>query len=91
MIARTVHCVKLKKELPGMEFPPMPGALGERLWREVSQEAWKAWLGHATMVINENRLNPSQEQARAVLAAELEKFFFGPGVATPAGYTPPKA
>lgn len=87
-MARTVNCIKLNKELPGLDAPPMPGPLGERLWREVSAEAWKAWLGHATMVINENRLNPSLPAARAALRTELEKFFFTGGVERPAGFTP---
>ena len=66
----------------------MPGPLGERIFLEISQEAWKAWLGHATMVINENRLNPSEPAARAMLRAEMDKFFFTGGAAKPAGYTP---
>lgn len=88
MSSRTVHCVKLNQELPGLAYPPFKGTLGERIYTQISQEAWKSWLGHSTMVINENRLNPSDPQAQKVLMAELEKFLFGPGAAKPAGYTP---
>lgn len=87
-MARMVDCIKLNKSLPGLEAPPMPGPVGERLWREVSAEAWKGWLGHATMVINENRLNPSLPVGREVLRRELEKYFFIGGAERPAGYTP---
>ena len=87
-MSRTVFCVKLEKELPGLPHPPFKGPLGERIFSSISQEAWKAWLGHSTMVINENRLNPSDPAAQKVLLAELEKFLFGPGADKPAGYTP---
>ena len=87
-MARIIHCSKLGKELPGLDHPPMPGPLGERLYREISQDAWKEWLGHATMVINENRLNPSEPKARALLRGEMEKFFFQGGAARPSGYVP---
>ena len=89
-MSRTVHCAKLGQQLPGLDHPPMPGPLGARIWREISQEAWKAWLGHATMLINENRLNPSQPEARAVLYREMEKFLFTGGAQKPAGYVPPE-
>jgi Fe-S cluster biosynthesis and repair protein YggX len=89
-MSRTVQCVKLGQELPGLPFPPFKGEIGERIYLHISQDAWKAWLGHSTMVINENRLNPSDPAAQKMLMAELEKFLFGPGVARPAGYTPPK-
>lgn len=88
MSSRTVFCVKLNQDLPGLAYPPFKGALGERIYSHISQDAWKKWLGHSTMVINENRLNPSDPQAQKVLMAELEKFLFGPGAAKPAGYTP---
>lgn len=88
-MSRTVQCVKLNKELPGLAYPPFKGEVGQRIYGSISQEAWKAWLGHSTMVINENRLNPSDPAAQKILMAELEKFLFGPGVERPAGYTPP--
>lgn len=47
------------------------------------------WLGHQTMLINENGLALMDPKARAFLAAEMEKYFFGEGSALPAGYVPP--
>ena len=88
-MARTVFCVKLGHEAPGLDFPPMKGALGERIFETISQEAWKSWLKHSTMVINEMRLNPSEPEAQRVLKEQLEKFLFGDGVKPPPGYVPP--
>ncbi len=78
-MTRTVQCVLLKKEAPGLERPPYPGALGQRIFEGVSQEAWQRWVGHQTMLLNEYRLSPIDPKARKFLEGEMAKFFFGPG------------
>jgi Fe-S cluster biosynthesis and repair protein YggX len=88
-MARTVHCIKLGKEAEGLDRPPLPGALGQRVFDRVSKEAWRGWLAHQTMLINENRLSVMDPKARELLAAELEKYFFGEGSAKPSGYVAP--
>ena len=88
-MARMVQCVLLKQELPGLERPPYPGALGQRIHEQVSQQAWQQWLRHQTMLINEYRLSVIDPKARKFLEAEMEKFFFGEGAAKPEGFTPP--
>ncbi len=90
-MSRTVNCVKLGKEAEGLQVPPYPGKLGERIYSEVSQEAWQLWLKHQTMLINEYRLSPIDPKARKMLEEEMEKFFFGEGAMQPTGYVPPKA
>jgi Fe-S cluster biosynthesis and repair protein YggX len=90
-MTRTVHCAKLDKEAEGLDFAPWPGELGQRIYASVSKEAWKLWLAHQTMLINEMRLSPLDAKTRTFLAAEMEKFFFGGDVVQPAGYVPPEA
>ena len=90
-MARMVNCVKLGREAEGMDFPPMPGELGKRLFENVSKEAWQQWIRYQTMLINENRLNLADARARQYLAEQVEKHFFGEGAATIAVYVPPKA
>ncbi len=89
-MARTVNCVSLGKEAEGLDKPPYPGELGKRIFENVSKEAWKQWLRHQTMLINENRLNPLDPRARKFIEGEMEKFFFGEGSAPPPEYVPPK-
>ena len=89
-MSRTVFCVKLKREAEGLAFAPYPGELGKRIFAEISQEAWRAWLTHQTMLINENRLSPLDPKARKFLEGEMEKFLFGEGSAAPTGYVPPE-
>lgn len=88
-MARIVHCVKLKKEAEGLDFPMYPGELGKRIFENVSKEAWQQWLGHQTMLINEYRISPMDPKARKFLEGEMEKFFFGAGSDKPSGYVPP--
>lgn len=88
-MARLVNCVKLGKQAEGLERPPYPGPLGQRIFDNVSKEAWQLWLKQQTMLINENRLSPIDPKHRAMLEGEMEKFFFGGGSATPAGFVPP--
>jgi Fe-S cluster biosynthesis and repair protein YggX len=87
---RMVHCVKLGRELPGLDTPPWPGALGQRIFDNVSEEAWEAWEERMKMILNELRLLPFQKEAQKIMAQQMEEYFFGEGSALPAGYVPEK-
>ena len=87
-MARMVNCVKLKREAEGLDFPPYPGELGKKLFLGVSKEAWKLWLEHQKMLVNENRLNLSDQRARKYLEEQMERHFFGEGADAAAGYVP---
>jgi Fe-S cluster biosynthesis and repair protein YggX len=88
-MARTVHCVKLGREAEGLDYPTYPGELGRRIFENVSKEAWKQWLEHQKMLVNENRLNLADKKARDYLAQQMEKHFFGEGAERAQGYVPP--
>ena len=90
-MARTVKCVKLGKELDGLDFPPYPGPLGKRIYENVSKEAWAGWLKHQTMLVNENRLSFVDPVARKYLTEQTEAYFFGDGADNASGYVPPKS
>lgn len=85
-MTRLVECVLLKRQAPGLERPPYPGPLGQRIFENVSQEAWAQWVKHQTMLINEYRLTPVDPKARRFLETEMEKFFFGAGSQKPEGF-----
>ena len=78
-MSRMVNCVLLKKEAEGLERMTYPGDLGKRVFQHVSQEAWKQWVGHQTILMNEYRLSPINPKDRKFLEEEMEKFFFGDG------------
>lgn len=90
-MARTVQCVKLKREAEGLDFAPYPGELGQRIYQNVSKEAWQEWIGIQTRLVNENRLNLADARARKYLAQQMERFLFEDGNVEAQGYVPPSA
>jgi Fe-S cluster biosynthesis and repair protein YggX len=88
-MSRTVQCVLLGREAEGLDRPPYPGELGQRIYENVSKEAWRKWLGHQTMLINEYRLVVIEPEAREFLREQMEQYFFGDGGVKPEGYVPP--
>ncbi len=87
-MSRMVTCVLLGGEKPGLDRPPYPGELGQRIFDNVSKEAWQQWLGHQTMLINEYRLVPIEPKDRAFLEQEMEKYFFDGGSQKPQEFRP---
>ncbi|KTD01413.1 oxidative damage protection protein [Legionella feeleii] len=87
-MTRHVFCAKLNQEAEGLEKAPFPGPLGERIFNHISKQAWKMWLSHQTMLINEYRLSLIDPKAREFLNDEMQKYFFGEGSAKPSGFVP---
>jgi Fe-S cluster biosynthesis and repair protein YggX len=87
---RKVFCVKLQKELPGLDEVPFDGhPLGQRIYDNVSKEAWKMWVEQMKMIMNEYRLNLGTPEAQEFLLRQMEEYFFGEGAAHPPGYVAP--
>jgi Fe-S cluster biosynthesis and repair protein YggX len=89
MSERTVLCAKLKQQLPGLEEPPFDSPLGQKIYEQISQQAWNQWMEFCKMLLNEYRLNPARKQDQEVIVKQMEQFFFGEGAAPPAEYVPP--
>src|SRR5579871_6981923 len=87
-MARMVMCAKLKRELPGLEKPPMPGELGQRIYDTISQEAWNLWQGQSRLLINHYGLNLADPDARQLLRQQMEEFLFGENARMPEGWVP---
>jgi len=87
-MARMVQCRKLGKELPGLGFKPFPNELGQRIFDSISQDAWKMWLEHFKMIMNEYRLSPADPRTQQILFQQAEQFFFGPGAEAPPEFKP---
>ena len=86
---RMVKCVKLGKELPGLDRPPWKGEIGRRVYEHVSKDAWRMWVDHSKMLLNEFHLNPLDPSAQKIMEEQMEQFFFGEGSKLPEGYVPP--
>jgi Fe-S cluster biosynthesis and repair protein YggX len=87
-MSRTVHCIKLDCEADGLDKPPFKGALGEHIFERVSAKAWKTWLDHSKMLINEFRLDLTSETGQRIWMTECEKYFFGEGSELPPDFVP---
>jgi len=89
MSEHKVFCAKLKQELPGLSEPPFDSELGQKIYDQVSQQAWSQWTEYCKMLLNEYRLNPARKQDQEVIVKQMEQFFFGEGAAPPEQYVPP--
>jgi Fe-S cluster biosynthesis and repair protein YggX len=87
---RKVFCVKLQKEASGLDEVPFDGhPLGQRIYENVSKEAWAMWVEQMKMIMNEYRLNLGTPEAQEFLLKQMEEYFFGAGAAHPPGYIAP--
>lgn len=88
-MARMVFCEKLGRMAPGLERPPFPGPLGERIYEHISEEGYALWQPQATLIINHYGLSMGDPEARAFLVEQMEEFFFGEGARMPERWSPP--
>ena len=89
---RKVFCVKFQKEMAGLDEVPFEGhPLGQKIYENVSKEAWKMWLEHMKMIMNEYRLNLGTPEAHESLIKQMDDYFYGERAALPPDYVPPRA
>ena len=87
-MAHDVSCIKLGHTAEGLPKVPFKGELGQRIYDNVSAEAWRQWLEHSKMLINEYRLDLTSESGQKLWMTECEKYFFGEGSTAPAEFRP---
>jgi len=91
-MTRIVQCVVLKRGAEGLDAPPHPGELGQRIYENVSQEGWKKWLEHLTMLVNENGLNTADPKTIDFIEKHMLGFLFQEGdFGGTQGFKPPRA
>ena len=74
-----------------MDELPFDTELGQKVYDNVSLEAWKGWTEFCKMLLNEYRLNPARREDQAAIVKQMEQYFFGEGAAPPKEYVPPAA
>ena len=87
-MARMVQCVKLGREAEGLEEPPFDSPLGQKIYENISQEAWAQWQDHMKILLNEYRLQPWRKEHQDFIVAQMEQYFFGTGAEMPKEYNP---
>jgi len=89
---RMVFCVKYKRMMPGLDEVPFDGhPLGQKIYENVSKEAWRQWVELMKILMNEYRLNLGTRQAQEFLLKRMEEFFFGEGTELLPEYVPPES
>ena len=75
MTERLINCVKLNKELPGLEKPPFSGPIGQEIYEKISKTAWEMWTKDMQIkVINEYRLNMGDKDDYNMLVEQMLLF-----------------
>lgn len=85
-----VYCQVLKREAEGLDQLTHPGALGKRIYDNVSREGWTQWLERLTTIINENQLSTADPKSIELIEQHMVGFLFGEGDLgqLPEGFTP---
>ena len=86
-----VDCAKLGREEIALDKPPFPGPLGDRVFNEISKQAWGLWQQQSTILINHYGLNLADPRSHDFLFEQMEEFFFGEGAQMPEDWTPAEA
>jgi Fe-S cluster biosynthesis and repair protein YggX len=90
MSERTVHCRLLKKDLPALDRPPFKGALGQRLFAEVSKEGWQQWLKDSVRFINTYRVDLATPEGQKFMLKQCAVYFgYEEGDLAPTAWTAP--
>ena len=89
-MTRKVHCILLDRDADGLEKPPHPGQIGQRIYDCVSREAWQQWLERSVMIINEYQLNSADLAIQELIAKHLPGFLINEGDygQAPEGFNP---
>ncbi len=75
-MTHSVQCVFLGREAPGLDEAPYPGELGQRIYDNISAQAWQEWLERLVMIVNEDQLNTSDPSSLITIEAHLLGFLF---------------
>jgi Fe-S cluster biosynthesis and repair protein YggX len=78
-MVRMVKCVVLKAEAEGLDAPPYPGDIGQRIYENVSKQGWTDWLNRLTTIINENGLSTADPASLEVIEQHMLGFLFDEG------------
>ena len=89
-MVRRIYCQVLKREAEGLEAPPYPGELGQRIFANISAQGWQQWLERLSAIINENRLSTADPETLGLIEQHMKGFLFGEGNLgqSPDGFAP---
>ena len=69
-----IFCKYLKKESLALKQQPLPGDIGAKILANTSKEAWQLWLKEQVKLINENKLNLTEQKTKDFLLEKMHDF-----------------
>ncbi len=85
-----VQCRKLDKLLPGLKRKPYRNELGQRIYDEISQEAWDGWVRESVRLVNTYRIDLGSSSGQQFLLKQAAVYFgFEGGDMAETAWTPP--
>ncbi len=91
MSDRLVKCRKLNKMLPGLPKPPYKNELGQKIYEEVSKEAWDMWLKESVRIINTYGVDLASKEGQELMLKQTAVYFgFEEGEVAATAWTAPK-
>lgn len=60
--------------MPALSDAPLNGAIGQTIHQNVSEEAWNEWVEAQIKIINEERLDLSEQPAQQRLYQQMVAF-----------------
>lgn len=73
-MSRQIYCKRLAKDAPGLKEAPFPGSFGQEIFENTAEESWNAWLDLQMKIINEYKLNLSDEKHQDILEEQMRNF-----------------
>ena len=71
-----------------MGYKPFNNELGQRIYDNISQQAWMEWIEFSKRIVNEFRLDLGSAEGQKLLLEQSEQFLFGPGGSNPPDFVP---
>ncbi|VFP85735.1 oxidative damage protection protein [Candidatus Erwinia haradaeae] len=75
-MSRMIFCTFLQRNALGQDYQLYPGNIGQRIFNEISAEAWRQWMIRQTIIINERKLSMLDIQHRQAIEKEMIEFLF---------------
>lgn len=74
MSMNKVFCMYFQREMEALHEAPVVGPLGHVVWQHISAEAWALWLEAEIKIINEERLDLSDESSQMRLFEQMVSY-----------------
>jgi len=80
----------LKKDLPGLDRVPYKNELGQKIYAEVSKEAWQQWLKDSVKYVNTYRVDLAASEGQKFMIKQCGIYFgFEEGDMAMTAFAPP--